>query len=34
MLSVLLLVSVFSQTLFTLVCSDFMSFSFLTARHT
>ncbi len=32
-LSVLLLMSVLSQTLFTLVRSDFMSFSFLTARH-
>ena len=34
MLSVLLLVSVLTQTLLPLVCSDLMSFSFFTARHT
>jgi len=29
-----LLMTVFSQSFFTLVCSNFMSFSFLSARHT
>jgi len=33
-LSVFLLMTVFSQSFFSLMCCDLMSFSFLTTRHT
>lgn len=33
-LLVLLFMTIFSKSFFTLVCRDFMAFSFFTARHT